>query len=115
MAVSVTLKMTTAAGPSSITSVLQNMEKNALSIPMDTARVVQTHSMGFSPVRTGYLKGSHVSYPTGQYSAAMKVNAFYGLYVNFGTRNMAAQPFFSMSIPFGQVYLAGRVSRMMKP
>jgi HK97 gp10 family phage protein len=51
-----------------------------------------------APVRTGYLRDSITSERLGPKHWKVKVGAHYGIYVEYGTRYMAAQPYFRPAI-----------------
>lgn len=57
-----------------------------------------------APKRTGYLASSI----TDDGAGTVTVGAYYGVYVNFGTRYMAAQPFFSQACGIDGVKEMGR-------
>lgn len=63
-----------------------------------------------SPVDTGYMR-SHISgHVTGKGNAIITSEAYYSGFVNFGTRFMDAQPFFSDGID----YINDRIRRIME-
>lgn len=51
-----------------------------------------------APVRTGYLRDSITSERLGPKHWKVKVGAHYGIYVEYGTRYMAAQPYFRPAV-----------------
>lgn len=56
------------------------------------AKVVDA-AVSLAAVDTGYMRASIHSVQLGRYHWQIRVGAFYGIFVEFGTRNMAAQPF----------------------
>ncbi len=92
-------------------------------ISSDTARFLEAAVAGGAPVRTGFLASSVYSItpkygstyatmgtppgdsyalppiePDGPYESVVGVAANYGVYVNYGTRFMPAQPFFDEAV-----------------
>lgn len=63
-----------------------------------------------APVDTGFLKGSVSSRIEGT-RGVVTVGAEYGPYVNYGTRRMAAQPFFDNAVEAFRPIYAGIVRR----
>lgn len=52
-------------------------------------------AQSLAPVDTGFLRDSiHVAPGDGEMSSSVIVEAFYGPFLEFGTRFMSAQPFF---------------------
>lgn len=51
-----------------------------------------------APVLTGHLMNSITVQPVSALAAIVSVGALYGLFVEFGTRRMAAQPFFMPAV-----------------
>ena len=54
---------------------------------------VEAQAKALAPVDTGALKSSIQAQPEGDLAARVDVGAEYGIYVEFGTRKMRAQPF----------------------
>lgn len=77
-----------------IPALIAAVEANARSAVKSTADSIAQDARARAPVDTGFLKGSieSVSLATGK-SAEVRVGAYYGPYVEFGTYKMAAQPF----------------------
>lgn len=96
-------------------------------ISSDTARFLEAAAAGGSPVRTGFMASSVYSItpkygstygtmgtppgdsyalppiaPGGPYESTVGVAANYGIYVNYGTRFMGAQPFFDEAVAQAQ-------------
>lgn len=57
------------------------------------ANDVESHAKGVAPVDTGNLRSSIQSESTGALSAVVNAGAEYGIYQEYGTYKMAAQPF----------------------
>lgn len=55
-----------------------------------------------APLRTGKLKKSIKVYKINGKTYRIRVGAFYGIYVNYGTRHMAAQPFYEPGIEWAK-------------
>ena len=53
------------------------------------------HMQSSAPVDTGFLRSNISGQVTGKSSAMVQSTAFYSGFVNFGTRYMNAQPYFS--------------------
>lgn len=63
-----------------------------------------------SPVDTGYMRANISGHVTGKGNAIITSSAYYSGFVNFGTRFMSAQPFFSDGID----YINDRIRRIME-
>ncbi len=59
---------------------------------------IQAHGQTRAPVDTGHLKGSIQALRVGPMHWRVTVGADYGIYVEFGTVNTAAQPYFHPAI-----------------
>lgn len=74
--------------------VVRRLHSNAERLASQTTTSMVDNIKRRTPVRTGYLRLTVIGhYVTGQPKGYVKVYAFYGVYVEKGTRNMAAQPF----------------------
>jgi len=60
----------------------------------DLADKMVQEMQGLAPVDTGYLRDHIMSQDEGDGRASVVSEADYSVYVEFGTRHMAAQPFF---------------------
>lgn len=63
-----------------------------------TAFDIMADAIEHSPVLTGHLKGSNYASPIDNYSWEVGNSAVYAAHVNYGTRFMAARPFFSNAV-----------------
>jgi HK97 gp10 family phage protein len=63
-----------------------------------------------APVDTGYMRAHISGHVTGGGNAVITSEAYYSGFVNFGTRFMSAQPFFSDGID----YINDRIRRIME-
>lgn len=79
----------------------------------DFARGVQGEARALAPVRTGHLKRSIKRTRHGHGDHEVVVGAFYGVYVNYGTRYMAAQPFWSQAVAHQRQILRGRMKSIV--
>jgi len=59
----------------------------------DGANEIVTIAQGLVPVRTGALQASITASLTEMYAASVSADAGHAIYVEYGTRFMAAQPF----------------------
>jgi HK97 gp10 family phage protein len=74
------------------------VEINAQQLAANYAKNVVQFAEVKAPVRTGRLKKSIGSQEITPTSYAMYVGAYYGVYVNYGTRYMHAQPFWEPAL-----------------
>lgn len=106
-------------------------------ISSDTARFLEAAAAGGAPVRTGFLASSVYSdtpkygstygtmgtppgdsyalppvAPGGPYESVVGVAANYGVYVNYGTRFMPAQPFFDEAIANAQAAFPAEAAKL---
>lgn len=63
-----------------------------------------------APVDTGFLKANISGHVTGKSNAVITSSAYYSGFVNFGTRYMDAQPYFSDGID----YIMGRIQSIFQ-
>ena len=87
--------------------------EGAASLPYHFAQRVEAYAKASSPVRTGKLKGSIKRERLGPNSHKVTVSAFYGIYVNYGTRYMRAQPFWEPAIEKALIDLREEMKRML--
>lgn len=66
--------------------------KAALAV-QKTASDLEGHAKQNAPVDTGYLQGSIQAEQVAELTSVVNVGAEYGVYVEFGTSRMAAQPY----------------------
>ena len=93
-------------------------KKLANRIDVDTGHAVRTWaanvqrmSKAQAPVDTGYLRESIYSTRLGPKRWKVSVGATYGVYVEYGTRHMAAQPYFLPSIKEADKILIRQIAR----
>ena len=77
------------------------------------AQRVVSYSKASAPVRTGNLKNSIKRTRLALGSHKVEVGAFYGIYVNYGTRYMHAQPFWEPSITLATIKLRKEMADLM--
>jgi HK97 gp10 family phage protein len=70
------------------------METRAEAFTAKAALDIQGVAMTMAPVDTGFLKNSIQSHKIGPAHWRVTVGAEYGIYLEFGTRFMGAQPYF---------------------
>lgn len=78
--------------------IIAGMEAKADAIVTKTAMDLEAHAKSRAPVDTGTLKNSIQATRVGAAHWRIVVGADYGMYVEWGTVNMAAQPFFQPAI-----------------
>lgn len=82
--------------------IIQGIEAKARAVVTKTAMDLEAHAKTRVPVDTGTLKNSiqaaEVSGGPGTVHWRVTVGADYGLYVEWGTVNMAAQPFIQPAV-----------------
>lgn len=71
-----------------------HVRQQAGRIVAKTARDVEASAKDGAAVDTGFMKNSIRAVPVGPFTWLVFVSAEYAIYVEFGTRNAAAQPFF---------------------
>lgn len=74
------------------------LQPKAMAIVARTALAIEGGAKSRAPVDTGTLRNSIQSSPSGTSSWVVTVGADYGIYVEYGTRFMAAQPYFTPAI-----------------
>ena len=79
-------------------SIIAGMEAKAEAIVAKTAMDLEAHAKSRAPVDTGTLKNSIQATRVGDAHWRVVVGVDYGLYVEWGTSRMAAQPFFQPAI-----------------
>lgn len=78
--------------------IIAGMEAKAEAIVAKTALDLEAHAKGRAPVDTGTLKNSIQATRIGPAHWRVVVGVDYGMYVEWGTANMAAQPFIQPAI-----------------
>lgn len=72
--------------------------KSAGALPYRFATRVRRYARAKAPVDTGYLRSTIQRERLGERAHRVYVGAHYGIYVNYGTRYQAAQPFWEPAI-----------------
>ncbi len=62
------------------------------------AKDIEAHAKVAVPVKTGFLKNSIEARQVSPFSWRVRVAANYGIYVEFGTKRMAARPYFTPAV-----------------
>jgi HK97 gp10 family phage protein len=78
--------------------IIHGMEAKAEAIVAKTALDLEGHAKSRAPVDTGTLKNSIQATRIGPAHWRVVVGVDYGMYVEWGTANMAAQPFIQPAI-----------------
>jgi len=78
--------------------IIAGLEPKAEAIVAKTAMDLEAHAKSRAPVDTGTLKNSIQATKIGPAHWRVVVNVDYGMYVEWGTANMAAQPFLQPAI-----------------
>jgi HK97 gp10 family phage protein len=79
-----------------------------------TARKLEGRAKVLAPVDTGFLRNSIQALKTGDLSAVVFVGAEYGVYVEFGTRRMRAQPFFTPAADEARRYFEAEMRKLVQ-
>lgn len=78
--------------------IIAGMEARAEAIVAKAAMDIEAHAKSRAPVDTGTLKNSIQAIRVGEAHWKVVVGADYGMYVEWGTVNQAAQPFLQPAI-----------------
>lgn len=81
----------------------------------DTGRQIEQVAKGRAPVDTGNLRNTIQYAQDGQGACSVAVGAEYGIYVELGTRHMAARPYLFNSALEAEADLKRRLSEVLKP
>ena len=73
----------------------REVQQRAAMIVQKAGLDVEGRAKSRAPVRTGYLKNSIQARMESEMSSLIAVGADYGIYVEMGTRHMAARPYFT--------------------
>lgn len=102
-------------GRSGTEKLIKRLENNAAELAKETAKVIHETAVFEAPVLTGRLKQSiTTSKRKATNGYQVKVGARYGVYVNYGTRHHAPQPFFTAAVAAGRVYFAANATRIFR-
>ncbi len=102
------------AEDSGIDDFIRKLKERAEALPRETAEALNTEAMLTAPIYTGLLKEDHKVYRTGTYAYKQRVDSEYGVYVNYGTRHMAAQPWWSQAVAKHRRIFSARAREMLK-
>ena len=91
-----------------------NLDARSGMIAYRAAIRIKALARGFSPVDTSQLKGSINAVKTGPAKWTVTVGAPYGIYVEYGTRYMAAQPYFKPAIKLAHRQLREELDSVFK-
>lgn len=86
------------ASSGGLNGLVERFPEGAGALPYRFATRVRRYVRAKAPVRTGYLKSSVNRTLVGPRAHRVTVGAHYGIYVNYGTRYMRAQPFWEPAI-----------------
>ncbi len=79
---------------------------------VQTTEIIQELAQSNAPVRTGFLRDSITTEMLGDFTGTVTVGAYYGVYVNYGTRFMAAQPFWNVALDEGRARFEAALAAM---
>jgi HK97 gp10 family phage protein len=71
-------------------------------VVVQTTEIIQQIAQSNAPVRTGFLRDSITTTMLDEFTGNVTVGAYYGIYVEMGTRFMAAQPYFYPAVEEGR-------------
>src|SRR6266700_5356466 len=71
-------------------------------VVVQTTEIIQELAQSNAPVRTGFLRDSITTEMIDDFTGTVTVGAYYGIYVEMGTRFMAAQPYFYPAVDEGR-------------
>lgn len=97
-----------------IRQAIRGLKRGERQIPRDTALTIQRTARYFAPKRTGHLAKSIKASRRGVNDWEVEVGAHYGVYVEYGTRHMAAQPFFRPAVEAGVKQMRRGVKTMVR-
>ena len=89
------------------------MAKTGPQLAYHFAQRVEAYAKAKVPIRTGVLKDSIIRERISNGVHSVTVNAFYGIYVNYGTRYMRAQPFWEPAIEMATEALRKESAEML--
>lgn len=93
-----TVTMTWKVVENNFPKIIKGMEANADAMVTKAAMDIEAHAKSGAPVDTGTLKNSIQATRIGHAHWRVVVGVDYGMYVEWGTATMAAQPFFQPAI-----------------
>jgi hypothetical protein len=97
MAATVRINVKTEKAYSRIPSIIGKIKADTARMAYNFIRRAASLARSLAPVRTGFLKGSIITIKLTK-GWRLLVGADYGAYVNYGTRNTPANPFFSQAV-----------------
>lgn len=92
------VKMTWRVVENNFPKIIKGMEAKAEQFVAKAALDIEAHAKSEAPVDTGTLKNSIQATRIGEAHWRVVVGVEYGMYVEWGTVHMAAQPFFQPAI-----------------
>lgn len=93
-----TVTMTWRVVENNFPRIIRGMEAKAEAFVAKAAMDIEAHAKSNAPVDTGTLKNSIQAIRVGEAHWRVVVGVEYGMYVEWGTVNMPAQPFFQPAI-----------------
>lgn len=99
---------------SGVDDVVRRLKAKAAALPRESADALNTEAMVTAPIDTGLLKEDHKVTQNGPYAYTQKVDSDYGVYVNGGTRYMAAQPWWSQAVAKHKRIFQARARELLK-
>jgi HK97 gp10 family phage protein len=78
-----------------------------------TAFLLEGKAKQLAPVDTGFLRNSITTQKLADATYSVAVGAEYGIYVEFGTRWMRAQPYFTPAIEEARRYFDGELKKLV--
>lgn len=93
-------------------SIIKNVKSNSAQNAYDFARGATASAKARCPVDTGALKASIQHKKVGERHHQIRVGQFYGAYVEYGTRHMAAQPYLRPAIEEHKRLFRARMARV---
>jgi HK97 gp10 family phage protein len=98
--------------PGDIPSIIANIRSNSAAASYGFARGTAAQARFLAPVDTGFLKSSIINRKVAPYHHKVRVGAHYGVYVEYGTRHMAAQPYFRPAIEMQKAIFRRQMARV---
>lgn len=96
-------------------SVIKEVEEEVKSLVKETSYKIERTAKQLAPVRTGHLvRNIKTRFNKGGLVGVVTSNAEYSIYVEYGTRKMAAQPYMTPAAFQHQDKFAEEVNRIIK-
>ncbi len=93
----------------------REMRPKAAAVVRETALNIERDAKERAPVRTGTLRRSIHTVPTGELSAEVGPSVEYGTYVELGTRKMAARPYLIPAAEAERPKFLARMKEIVQP